>query len=340
MVIYLIFVLALLVLTNLLSKSESTKIGYALASFLVISFAAIRFDVGFDYDVYYNMLDGPIWAGLIRFEPLSLLVALPAIYWENPYVFFILSSLIIYYFASRAFKKYSASPALSLIIYVGIFYLISLSIIRQALAISICLYAYKYLIRKSFLKFFLCIVLATLFHYSAAASLLIYFVYHYMRPKYLVIVLVIVGILKPLVFSLLIRTGMYVAYLEDPNLVTGGAFTRILYVLIFLSFFLIIKQRSFTIEEKKMLSVLMVGTFLPFFFGGIGERICYYFLIYHCYAIPLFLVGKKAYKKILYALLFSAYFLMMVGYTSVIYGDTAPYTPYQTIFNVTNIEFR
>lgn len=340
MTVYLMFVLALLLSTNLLCKSESTKIGYAFASFLVFFFAAIRFDIGFDYDVYYNMLDGPIWAGLIRFEPLSLVVALPAIYWESPYVFFILSSFVIYYFVSRAFKKYSFSPALSLIIYVGIFYLISLSVIRQALAISICLFAYKYLIRKSFFKFFLCIALATLFHYSAAVSLLIYLVYHYMKPKYLIIILVIVGMLKPLVFSLLIRTGMYVSYLEDSDLVSGGSLTRILYILILLSYFLIIKRRAFTIEEKKILSVLIIGTFLPFFFGSIGERIGYYFLIYHCYAIPLFLVGKKAYKKKLYALLFSAYFLMMVGYTSMLYGNASPYTPYQTIFNVEKIEFR
>lgn len=340
MVVYLIFILSILILTNLLLNKETTKIGYFFSSFLVFIFAAIRFDIGFDYDVYYRIIDGPILAGLEKFEPLSLILILPAINFRNPYIFFIISSFIIYWLASYAFKKNSTIPALSLIIYIGLFYLTSLSIVRQAIALSVCLYAYKYITRKSFIKYCILILISTLFHYSAAISVIIYFIYHYTNIKLIFITLIATCILSPFVFSLMISTGMYTAYLEDTDLVTSGKLTRFVYLVIFISYFTFLKRSLFTSEEKKMLSILMVGTFIPFFLGGIGERVSYYFLIYHCYAIPLFLKGQKKYKRKLYALVFSAYFLTMIGYTSILYDKESPYIPYRTIFHNSNIEFR
>ena len=202
-------------------KSNSNGFGYILASCILLIIAVIRFDVGWDYRSYYTILDEKILAGYIRFEPLCLLLSLIAMHFEMPELFFILSSIIIYTTTFIAFKKFSVSPSLSLIVYLGLFYLISLSIIRQALAISICLYAYKYVISRNFRKFILCIIIATLFHYSAIISLIIYPIFHKYKIKTVIIFLIIAIFSRNIFFFILGYFNLFTAYLDKLNDIEG-----------------------------------------------------------------------------------------------------------------------
>lgn len=330
-----------LVLTNPFSANKSNKIGFLFVSCLLTGVAAFRFDIGWDYVSYYNILDNVILAGLIRFEPFSLALCLPAIWLDNPFFFFISTSCIIYPLTFYSFRKLSVSPALSLIIYLGLFYLVSCSIVRQALAVSICLYAYKYLQSSSFKKYCFCILLATLFHYSAAVSLIIYPIYRKGNFKFIVVLLFAVFLLKNVLFWILSQYGLYTDYLDKLNEIAGGGFTRFFNWFVFISFFLCIKKDKYDLQEKRLLSIVIVGLMCPFMFGtNLGERLGYYFILYYCYLIPILLQNKMYYKRCGYVFLFISYFLVTIYYTSNIPGQKSVYVPYKTIFQVTNVTFR
>lgn len=340
MLFYLTLIICVLAFSGVLLRKGSRH-GYVFVSLLLTVIACIRFDVGWDYQTYYRAVDEIFLPTLTHFEPLSLLLCMPSLMTGNPFLFFIISGLIIYPLAFYAFKKNSVFPALSLVIYVGLFYLISCSIVRQAIAVSICLYAYRYVVRRSFSKYLLCIAIAVLFHYSSAVALIIYPVYHWFKIWHVVLGLIAAVILRNVLFAVLAAYGLYDDYLSNLNDIEGGAMTRYFYMLIFISFFFIIKYKGYTTEEKKMFSIIFIGLFSPYLLGSaMGERIGYYFLIYYCYLIPLLLQGKKVYKRGIYAVIFSAYFLAMIFITSNIAGQKSAYTPYQTIFTISNVEFK
>lgn len=335
MLFYIVLILVILLLTNAFGIKTNDKAGYILSSIFITGIASIRFDIGWDYMTYFELIDGSTNTGFMRFEPLSLLLALLAKLANNTFLFFTFSSCIIYPLAFYSFKKYSVSPTLSLIIYIGIFFLTSCSIVRQALAVSCSLYAYKYILKKSFIKYTLCILIATLFHYSAITALVIYPIYHYFKFKYLVYILFFLLICRSLLFSVMIRYGIYEEYLVALGDYDSGNLVKIFNLIIFLSFFLIIKKSGYNIIEKKTMSIILVGLFTPYLFGAaLGERIGYYFLIYYCYLIPLLLQNKYIYKRYIYVCVFSLYFLTMIFYASNIEGQKSPYIPYKTIFNI------
>ena len=194
--------------------------------------------------------------------------------------------------------------------------------------------------RRSFSKYLLCIVIAVLFHYSSAVALVIYPVYHWLKIKHVILGLIAAVVLRNALFAILATYGLYDDYLSNLNDIEGGAMTRYFYMLVFFSFFFLIKYKGYTPEEKKMFSIILIGLFSPYLLGSaMGERIGYYFLIYYCYLIPLLLQNRKVYKRVFYAFIFSAYFLAMIFITSNIDGQKSAYTPYQTIFT-SNIVFK
>lgn len=322
-------------------KEASNNAGYFIVSFILTLIAAIRYDVGSDYSSYYTMLNESILIGFERFEPLSLLICIVSIITGKPELFFIISSIIIYPLVFYAFKKYSVHPSLSLIIYVGLFYPISLSIVRQAIAVSICLFGYKYIIEKSFIKYTLCIIIAVLFHYSAFVALSIYPLLNWIKLKNVILILAILLPVSNILFSILHNLGLYSNYLDNLSDFTGGKLNMFIRIMIFVSFFLIIKYKGYTDYEKRMLSVLLVGLVIPFILGpSMGERLGYYFFMYFCYAIPILLRNKRINKTLIYSLFFVLFFLATIYYTSNIQGQASAYTPYRTIFNTSNLDFR
>ena len=341
MIFYIVLLLLILLLTNLLGERQRNGCAYLFVSIGLMFIAAIRFDVGWDYPIYYTAIELANPAVLSRFEPLNLLIISFAIRYEEPFLFFIISSLIIYTLTFYSFKRFSVNPAIALIVYLGIFYLPFLSVVRQALAVSICLFSYKYLYEKSFIRYSICILIATLFHYSAAISLVIFFIYHWINVKQSLLIAVSLLLLKSIVLSALEYLGIYSDYLSSLDDLSGGGLTRLFYPLLCFSFIFLYKLRKSEKDELKLLSVIIIGLVFPFLFGStMGERLCYYFIVYYCYLIPLLLQKIPLFVKNIYVLLFSGYFLFMIYFTSNIPGQKSAYTPYKTIFDITNISFK
>lgn len=72
---------------------------------------------------------------------------------------------------------------LEMLVFYFMFYNASLNMMRQWIAMAFLFYGFSYLIDKNYIKYFLTIAIAFLFHSSALMGILIYFIYNYSTKK-------------------------------------------------------------------------------------------------------------------------------------------------------------
>lgn len=140
-----------------------------LIAIVLFLFMAVRVGVGYDYYSYKALVLREVSENSIdRIEPLSRFL-MDIAYNTHYQIFFVITSFIIVFFIYRSSIKLSEDPSFSIIVYIlfPLFFLEHLSIIRNGMAIIIVLYSSVFLLKKSYVKFLLCIIIASLFHKSA-----------------------------------------------------------------------------------------------------------------------------------------------------------------------------
>lgn len=138
-------------------------------------FSALRYNVGYDYESYYDALKYDIEFELLRWEFIERMLAYFSQYIGFIYLFFIVNSFFTLYFLFLALKKYTPNN-----IYLGfvcyfclpVFYLTSLSTIRFHLALSIVFWATTFLKDEKWIRFLLIVLCAFLIHSSALVAIL------------------------------------------------------------------------------------------------------------------------------------------------------------------------
>ena len=139
--------------------------------------AAIRYEVGTDWPIYFDYYK-MINAGTKSFsEPLFNLM--------NKLVFrtvgdfqglIVLVAFLSYFFLFKAMDEQSICLPLSLLIFfISSSYFASMNQLRQAIAMPIMLYAYKYIRDKKFFRYLFWCIVASLIHISSAVYLILYF---------------------------------------------------------------------------------------------------------------------------------------------------------------------
>ena len=99
----------------------------------------------------------------------------------DPHILIAISSLIIIPSVGRFIYKYSSHMALSTYIYLTLnIYFFHLTGMRQSLAIAILLYGFDFLLKKKYIRYAGVVLLAALFHSSAA--LLLFLIFLQMLP--------------------------------------------------------------------------------------------------------------------------------------------------------------
>lgn len=101
---------------------------------------------------------------------------------NNFYFFIAVYSLIVVGANMIAIERYSCNIWLSVVLYLCSCYF-SLFILRQYLAIAICIFSIPYIINRKFLPFFCLTLLATLFHRSAIIWIVAYLISGYKLSK-------------------------------------------------------------------------------------------------------------------------------------------------------------
>lgn len=97
----------------------------------------------------------------------------------NPQLLFIVTGLIVYYSVGRFIWKYVSAPGLICYSIVALMkFDFFMSAVRQALAISILLFAFDYILNKKIVPFTVLTIIAVLIHYSSLIFFIIYGVYN------------------------------------------------------------------------------------------------------------------------------------------------------------------
>lgn len=146
------------------------------APFLV---AALRYNVGTDYMGYITKYIPNVLYGrysYITMEPLYALLIKLADFLGDYQWLFVFTHLLIIWFIYKAIEHDSPNIVMSiaLVVITG-FYNSSLNIMRQCIAVSIFLFAIRYIQQKNVVKYIICIAFAAMFHNIALVFIPFYF---------------------------------------------------------------------------------------------------------------------------------------------------------------------
>lgn len=334
-------------------KGRGTQKKKAFFCFLLMFvFSSIRYGIGYDYYGYMATALHQVEDYTInRFEPLSrLLVEIG--YHTHYQVFFILCSFLTLYPLYKACLKLSINPAYSLIVYFLFpnFYLESFSIVRNAIAYSFALYSFVLLYNKKLFRSILMVVIACLFHKSAAIALIIYPLYFLKTgPKINLIVYVASFLISQLVmrfvgnYAEIIPLFADVEHYADAARSGGGTMTYVINALAIFNFIIWKKLEGVNPDNCKYLTLFCAGACLWNVFlsvdSTIALRLGSFFMIYIIFLVPQYkyafennhrrLVSTCSYCFFLF--LFMSYFYINVS-SYLKTPDRMSTLPYQTIF--------
>ena len=212
-----------------------------------------------------------------------------AFFTPNRYIFILVYTLFLYIVYAVNFYRYTKNPFFALLIFEGLMFFFTFTYLRQVLAAGIVWFAIPYVAQRSFKKYLLFIVLATLIHNSAAYMILLYFIpRRKFEKKYIVIfmlTLLIIGIsgVTKFVFSVsgdVVSNARIAGYADTAEI--GFRIEYVIEATLFLSILLLNYKRI----DDDALSLTLANVYLMFcgvllFFckSSDGGRIAWYCLI-------------------------------------------------------------
>lgn len=292
-----------------------------------------RYMVGFDYPAYYHIF---LTGGAEYFEPVPKFFYNVALYFKNPGVLFFLFGFFTLTFVLFGIHENSSNTYESLIIFITVFYLESLNIIRQWLAVALMFYAFKYVCNKKLFKYLLCICIAFFMHSSAIICLPIYFIFNYL-PFGLVVCCSAVFLLfseqiLSTIFSLpFLGLAKYSGYLK--SFVNAGS-QKVVYFF-YLIFILTVLVYLFSGRDKKLanfIKLAAVGLVFPTVLGSqLGIRMALYYNCFYIVSLPLFFdrINLGCIKRNVLLVPFYFYYFL---YLTVDYINTKAFSPYKFYF--------
>ncbi|KAA6352594.1 Transmembrane protein EpsG [termite gut metagenome] len=337
-VIY-IFVIAVLLLIDYSRKSNG-KIA-SMALFIVIIVSGIRENVGYDFANYvsFYLLENASEPGF------NLINRGLKLFGLNYHWMFILFSFATIIFVFKGIKYYTLHTNIAFFIYILIpgLYLNSFSIVRQAIAIAILFYGYRFLYNKKLVKYTIIVIAAASFHYSSLFAIPFFLVsLKVKKMKYWIYYLVIIASIFlskinfiPMIFEKVLGSTSYLTYAAYDD--GGISFSKILILNIFILIILFFYKRMSDID-KTMFFFLVLAVSIVTIFGSIGAvtRFSYYFRIFEIILISdvIYLLKSKYNKLILLVFVLGYYGIMF--FHAISYDLKLEYfpkmTPYQTMF--------
>lgn len=198
MVVYISLFLyfSLISIFDLLKQRKVTKLFFYLSFVILVVFAGIRFDTGWDYPGYQFYYDKiPSLGNLIEdyeefdsiyFEPgfklfMSALKSLGVEFQGLIFIVNFITTSLFFIFIKRTGKFIGCENIMVLLYFSTVFLYTNFSFLRQGMAIGIWLIAINYL-SKSMVKYILIVLFACLFHYSVILFLFLPVII-YLKPK-------------------------------------------------------------------------------------------------------------------------------------------------------------
>lgn len=257
---------------------------------------------------------------------------------NNPLVYQIIC-VFIYIIGLRDFLRFQDNDSEFMFLFMyctlGLFFFMFTGV-RQCIAMSICLFSYKYIDRKQLIRFSICLILAFFFHKSAILFIVVPLI---IRRK--------ISILNTTIyFVAALIAGRYLNVIQDwfnnqfdyaygiENIGSGMVFLLVLIVLTVFSLVMIYNQYgSLNVDERT--KALININFITLFFWimrlqtRVAERPSYYFMFFSCALYAYALNGTKDKHKPLYLLLVGGCLLLLFIYRlKTNFSSLIPYTLY------------
>ena len=354
------------------AKSKTIKtIVLILAIMPMFFISAIRYDVGTDYDKrymadYYTLAEGKNVGNLeIGFKVIDYICLF---FTHEPYLLFVVTSLIILAIIFEVIYKKSSNKILSIIIFFLCGYFFgTLNLIRQYIAMALVLLGYQFLMdknqKKAYIGFVICAILAFFMHSSSIVCFIMLFLTQknicnikIVLPLSILILILnqnIMTILTPIIKNTRFKVYLTGTYAQSELSVLQIVENLLVYVWMSIIYYFQ-KKKNMEIKKEEITLLNIQGiSFLLTVAGVIHSqfmRIAIYFGIFQILSIPYFFnmmnfddISKKIsdkFKKtikanILKNIIYIAIvviFICMFTYTNILNNDNEV-IPYKTIFS-------
>ena len=248
-------------------------------------------------------------------------------------IFLVIIAIICQGSIFRFIKKYSAFPAISIMVYLtfGLF-TFSFSGLRQMLAISILLFSYDYIKKGKLIPFVLVVLLAMTFHTSALVFFVAYPLY-YWKISLEGVFCVIIGLLGEILLGgKIVQLAMLIYKNKEYEVQTTGAFASFtMFTLVWLGAIILCPPDKNLNAFKNCLMIAASIQCLGMYHESIG-RLGYYFSFFICILLPVMVaeITKRNWKSrvLLTMLLITCCFVYFNINTGSGYLNVAPYVPY------------
>lgn len=298
-----------------LRTRKSFQNQWYLISIFVILFlcSALRFCIGNDYWHYAQTAHEVYVGGYVVTEVgFNWLVRILYFLSGGEYyelVFAVFAFITLYVFL-KAFYEQSTDFTISYMLFITLgLYFQTYNTVRYYLALSIALYAMRYVLNRDFIKFVLLILFASLFHKSVLLTIPVYWIASYAWNKWLIGAGLIfsAGCFVAKDFILEIALLFYPSYENTVFLEGGTSPISILRGVLVIGLFLWYNRCCDKAKEDKellfyaQLNLLSVVVCVFFSFLPVVTRIAYYFSITQLLMIPKILFGiddERVRKKV------------------------------------------
>ena len=288
----------------------------------------------FDLIHYYGMKDIIQGSFTSHFEiGFLILTKIVSLLTDSFQVYLAIISIIQFIPIAFLFSKYSSNITLSFFVFAGLgFYVFYFSGLRQAIAMSVILFAADRLFCKKNLQFFLLVILAASFHSSAIVFLIIWPLSKIKMPPFaafcaIIVLILLIPIYKTLSERFLLLAfgeGKYETYIQEG----GSAITMfIVYCILFLSSFMSKRNDEYISYIRWLVFLGVAGQSLGMIGSGTITRIGYYFNVFFTLLLPEVVTSFKDIKTRRFVTMIGIILLCIFFYltTKDGYLDVVPY---------------
>lgn len=285
------------------------------------------------YAKAFHYLSGLSWTDLFQYgwEPGYLAYnKIISLFFSDEQALLVVTAILTTSGYAMFICRYSKIPWLSFFLFICLAYFsISISILRQSLAMVIILNSLKYVLERKKLKYFLSVGIASMFHISALICVLIYFF-----PKlkisitnFIILLLVIFVIMRVfgqqlLAYSIILTKESYSDIVES-----GQGYSMLLLLIVVTSCGLLISKIE-SEEDRLFVHLMIIACCLQFFATQFSliSRLVSYFAVAMIIFIPNIIISlKRAEYRLLGSIicicLGVAYYYLLVLAHSAASGD-------------------
>lgn len=327
MLFYLLFLLiagSLLLMGYLLP--EKNKIFQIVTFLLVVGVVGFRDFVGADFGDYVIWYNSKARDEDFAFGYLALMNVFRTLNLSYTALFFFIA-FFTYLFLFLGVKKYTQNQNLAIFIFLLIpsMFLLSLNTMRQSFVVSICFYAFYYLINKKYLQYLLLLFLGVSLHITVIIPFVLFFLVYRFADKIKVshILILLIGSLLfsqlGLVhyFSSFFKDSRYIAYFTTMKIPVNPLKLIILNgMAIFMLFYFEEMKRKYS-NQKYLMALFFLSVIITNFFSLYGDltRIAFYFKIFEILVIADFIFIRTKEIRVWLFSGFMIYYVSIFVYT-------------------------